>query len=84
MDKTITLEREQLRLGKYTRAYADLTADQLSGLLWLLGEWSCRVRSDGTLGANKARAGAAIRALRQFHRKPFTREEARALMRNAR
>lgn len=74
---------ESLRLGKYTARYADLTSDQLQGLLWLLGEWSSRVRHDGTFGGNKARAQAAIDALREFHRKPLTLGEAQALMRDA-
>lgn len=34
--------RDELRLGKYTRKYADLTGEQLAGLLWLLGEYTAR------------------------------------------
>ncbi len=79
----LCLDRESLRLGKYTARYAELTSEQLQGLLWLLGEWSCRVHSDGSLGANVARAQVAIDALREFPRKPFTVDEARALMRDA-
>lgn len=80
MTDTIVLVRESLRLGKYTSGYAELSAEQLEGPLWLLGEWSIRVRTDGTLGANKRRAQAALDALRTFHRRPLTREQVRSLM----
>jgi hypothetical protein len=83
-EEPLTLDRESLRLGKYTQGYENLTSTQLEGLLWLLGEWSCRVHEDGTFGANKARAQAAFDALRVFHRKPLTLEEVKALMRKAR
>jgi hypothetical protein len=83
MTDTITLDRQRLRMGKYTRAYADLTSDQLVGLLWLLGEWSGRAQEDGSLIGNKSRATEAIAALRLFHRYPLTDEEAKALMRDA-
>ena len=79
----IDLNRQELKLGKYTRGYADLTSDQLTGLLWLLGEWSCRVHSDGSLGANKNRAKVALETLQKFHREPLGREEVMALMRDA-
>ena len=79
----LTLDRRNLRLGKYTSRYADLTPMQLEGLLWLLGEWSARVRPDGSLGANKNRAKVALDTLRDFHIKPLVREEVRALMREA-
>jgi len=36
------LSREKLRKGKYTRGWASLTEDQMTALLWLLGEWSIR------------------------------------------
>jgi hypothetical protein len=83
IEEPLTLDRESLRLGKYTRGYENLTPTQLEGLLWLLGEWSCRVHEDGTFGANKARAQAAFDALRVFHRKPLTLEEVKALIRKA-
>lgn len=34
--------RDQLRLGKYTRQFADMTGDEIMGLLWLLGEYTVR------------------------------------------
>jgi hypothetical protein len=80
---TINVEREKLRLGKYTSGYEKLTPEQLQGLLWLLGEWSCRADEDGTLRANKGRAEAARKALCRFTRNPLTVDEARALMREA-
>lgn len=82
-EEPLTLDRESLRLGKYTRGYENLTSTQLEGLLWLLGEWSCRVHEDGTFGANKSRAQAAFHALREFSRKPLTLEEVKSLIRKA-
>jgi len=81
--KELTLDRESLRLGKYTNCYANLTPLQLEGLLWLLGEWSCRVRPDGSLGANKNRARVALEKLQSFHREPIGLEEVKVLMREA-
>jgi len=80
--KELTLDRESLRLGKYTNCYANLTPLQLEGLLWLLGEWSCRVR-EGKFVGNKNRARVALKTLQEFHRKPLDRDEVRALMRDA-
>lgn len=34
--------RDTLRLGKYTHQFADLTSDEIAGLLWLLGEYVVR------------------------------------------
>ena len=82
--KKLCIDRVDLRLGKYTNRYHELTSEQLHGLLWLLGEWSCRVREDGTIGARKARGKAAIEALREFHHRPLTIDEVKALMRSAR
>ena len=82
-EQELTLDRNHLNLGKYTKRYAELTPDQLTGLLWLLGEWSCRVRPDGSLGCNKNRAKVALETLQKFHKEPLGREEVRALMREA-
>lgn len=79
----LVIERQELRRGKYTSGYDKLTSDQLHGLLWLLGEWSCRAHADGTLSANRPRGEAARRALCRFPRDPLTLEEAKALMRKA-
>ena len=74
---TITLDRENLRQGKYTRAYKDLTSDQLEGLLWLLGEWAIRH------GGNHPRAEAAQKALLEFSNTPLGIEEVKSLIRKA-
>jgi len=72
----LVLDRERLRMGKYTRGYAGLTADQLEGLLWLLGEWT--IRGDN----GHRRSIAARKAL--LSRDRFTLEEAHEVIRNAR
>lgn len=81
----LVLDRPNLRLGKYTRCYSELTSDQLNGLLWLLGEWSGRVRYNRSLGKNAGgrRGQAAIDALQEFRRDPIGLEEVKALMRKA-
>ena len=77
-DDNIILNREELKSGKYTSAYADLAPDQMEGLLWLLGEWSVRGDSD------HPRAQVAKKALLEFSHSPLTCDEVRALMRDAR
>jgi hypothetical protein len=83
LENGLALSRKELKLGKYTSGYDKLTSDQFQGLLWLLGEWSCRAQEDGTLTANKGRAYAARKALMEFTRNPLTLDEVRALMRKA-
>lgn len=75
---TLSIERETLRMGKYTRGFDKLTTDQLHGLLWLLGEWT--VRGDN----GHPRSTAAREALKTFNDKPCTLEEVHELMRGAR
>jgi hypothetical protein len=75
-DETLTLDREKLRMGKYTKSYADLTPDELEGLLWLLDEWTIRGDSD------HPRAVAARKAL--LSRERFTLDRAHEVIRNAR
>ena len=72
----LSIDRETLRMGKYTRRFADLTTDQLNGLLWLLGEWT--IRGDN----GHRRSIAARKALLSGQR--FTLEEAHEVIRNAR
>lgn len=79
----LMIDRDELQLGKYTKGYANLTDEQLHGLLWLLGEWSCRADHDGSVKGGHARGQAALKALRSFNRNPFTLEEAQELMRDA-
>lgn len=39
--------RRQVELGKYTRWATNLSADELLGLLWALGEYGCRAMVHG-------------------------------------
>jgi len=71
------IARDELRGGKYTRCYADITPEELGGLLWLLGEWAVRADSD------HPRARAARKALLDFDHEPLTLEDVKALMRGA-
>jgi hypothetical protein len=79
----LVLDREALRLGKYTKGYDKLTPEQLHGLLWLLGEWACRAHPDGGVTGCHTRAIEALAALRGFTHKPLTLDEAQQLMRDA-
>lgn len=83
LDNSLVLDRESLRLGKYTKGYDKLTSEQLHGLLWLLGEWACRAHPDGGVTGCHTRAIDALAALRQFTRKPLTLDEVQQLMRDA-
>jgi hypothetical protein len=76
----LSIDREALRRGKYTAKYADLTAEQLHGLLWLLGEWSSRATPEGDYAGSASRAFAARTALLDFHRHPLTSAQVRSLM----
>jgi len=78
MDDKIIIDREKLSFGKYTKRYADLSSDQMAGLLWLLGEWSARHDN------HHPRSQAAKKALMEFSRAPLTLEEVKALMRSVR
>jgi hypothetical protein len=85
-DRFIILDREDLRLGKYTSSYADLTDDQLMGLLWFVGEFSIRDAGDhvprGDSSYEKRRA-AALNGIHGFRRKPMGLDEVRACIRAA-
>lgn len=75
----IVLDRPSLQLGKYTRAYANLSPEQLQGLLWLVGEWSVRAQTNHY----HPRAKAALRLLTDFGSEPLTLEQVKAEMRAA-
>ena len=74
---TLSIDRETLRMGKYTRSFDKLTTDQLHGLLWLLGEWT--IRGDN----GHPRSEAAREALKLFGRNPLTIDEAHEVIRKA-
>lgn len=78
----LTIDREKLRFGKYTRGYSELSSEQLNGLLWLLGEWSCRSSLSDPMGSHW-RSKFAFEALLKFSRKPLTLNDVTALMRKA-
>lgn len=80
----LKISRKRLRLGKYTHGYENLTSEQLHGLLWLLGEWSCRANRDGSVDGCHPRARGALHALVWFRVRPLDIDEAKALMRGAR
>ena len=82
-ERALTLDREELRLGKYTKGCERWTPEQLRGLLWLLGEWTCRVDHDGSVKGAHARGQAAFKALLNFNRNPLTIDEVQELMRNS-
>ena len=86
-DLLLTVSRKSLRLGKYTNRFADLTSDQLNGLLWLVGEFSSRAVPDEfkveeQVGGMR-RWAAALNAMASFGNRPLGLEEVRALMRQA-
>ncbi len=62
--------------GKYTRWAADLNEDQLTAILWLVGEAGCRP-------STHPRSVAAQATLLAYYRKRLTLEEVWALMRAA-
>lgn len=84
MSNTIVLDRNELRTFKYTSAFADLSADQVAALLWLVGEVSLRVNAEGdVVGGNIERGKAALAALVRFSSEPLSVEQVRAAMREA-
>lgn len=78
----LTIDREKLRLGKYTRGFEKLTSDQLQGLLWLFGEWAVRSDWEDPMGRHP-RSKAAFKAMLNFRYKPMTIDEVMALMRDS-
>lgn len=80
----LSIDREELRLGKYTSWAADLTPDQLKALLWMVGEYGIRApMGDEVPGAvSDARREVGRRALVGFvKRQPISSEEAKRQIR---
>ena len=79
--------REDLRSWKYTKWAEDLTADELVGLLWLVGEFAVRsMESDYPLlevYGGQVRKVAALRGIIRFHKKAFGSGEVREVIRSA-
>jgi hypothetical protein len=75
----LVLNRRRLSLGKYTRWAADLSDEQMYGLLWLLGEFGIRTSEytlvDSIQEVGRARTGL-LGALGFVHGHPVTQEEA--------
>ena len=75
----LVLNRDQLRLGKYTRWAAELSADEMYGLLWLLGEFGIRTSESNLLDSiqepGRARTGL-LGALDFVHGHPLSQEQA--------
>jgi len=85
-EKTIVLDRRRLNLGKYTRWAADLSDEEMYGLLWFLGEFGIRTSEynlvDSIQEVGRARTGL-LGALGFVHGHPFTQEQAMKAIRNA-
>jgi len=85
----LSLSRNELRLGKYTRWAADLTPDEMRALLWVVGEFGCRSSPDdpayGVVGELMlARKEVGRQMLFGFvHGSPLTLEQAQQQVRRA-
>lgn len=83
-DATLSIDRELLRLGKYTSWAAELTADELMALLWMVGEYGIRssAESDKPAYGYDIRREVGHRALVRFvHHQPISLEEAKQKIR---
>ncbi len=82
----LVLDRRRLSLGKYTRWAADLTDEQMYGLLWFLGEFGIRTSESNLLDSiqetGRARTGL-LGALGFVHGHPLSQEQAMQAIRNA-
>ena len=83
---SITLDRRHLSGVKYMSWAANLSAEQMYGLLWLIGEFGIRT-SEYSLQENirvpgRARTGL-LGVLDFVHGSPLTQEEAMQSIRNA-
>ena len=85
-DQPLVLNRDQLRLGKYTRWAAELSEDEMYTLLWLLGEFGIRTSAehlpDSIREKGRARTGL-LGALGFVHGQPLSQEQAMKSIRNA-
>jgi hypothetical protein len=78
----LSIEREELRLGKYTSWAADLTPDQLKALLWMVGEYGIRAPMENEVPVSDVRREVGRRALVGFvKRQPISSEEAKRQIR---
>ena len=82
----LVLDRRHLSLGKYTRWAADLSDEEMYGLLWFLGEFGIRTSEynlvDSIQEVGRARTGL-LGALDFVHGRPITQEQAMKAIRNA-
>lgn len=81
----LTLDRKRLSIGKYTRWAANLSEEEMYGLLWLLGEFGIRTSRQNLLSSiqevGRARTGLLC-ALDYIHGNALTEEEAKHAIRN--
>jgi hypothetical protein len=84
--KPLVLDRSRLSLGKYTRWAADLSDEEIYGLLWFLGEFGIRTSNhnlvDSIQEVGRARTGL-LGALGFVHGRPVSQEQAMKAIRNA-
>jgi hypothetical protein len=85
-DEQIIIDRNRMRLGKYTGWAANLSDEEMYGLLWLLGEFGIRTSEYNLLNsiqeAGRARTGL-LGALGFVHGHPLSQEQAMKAIRNA-
>lgn len=79
--------RHELAFGKYTKWIAELSCDQLHGLLWLVGEFAMRDSGrrdvDAVGSPGERRHDAALNAIARFRHDPLVIREVHELMRKA-
>ena len=83
---SITISRRRLSGGKYMRWAANLSDDQMYGLLWLIGEFGIRAseHSFQEIVRVPGRARTGLLGILEFvHGRPLTQEEAMKAIRNA-
>jgi hypothetical protein len=82
----LVLDRRRLSLGKYTRWAANLSDEEMYGLLWFLGEFGIR-SSEYNLHEDIQQPGRArtglLGALGFVHGRPLTEEQAKQAIRGA-
>jgi len=82
----LVIDRRRLNLGKYTRWAANLSDEEMYGLLWLFGEFGIRTSeynlADSIRQIGRARTGL-LGALGFVHGYPVTQEQAMKAIRNA-
>ena len=86
LGKHLTLDREQLQLGKYTSWAAGLSTDELHALLWMVGEYgvrSCAEDAAASSGHDGRREAGRKAIVRIVSGQPMTLEQAKAAIRSA-